>query len=159
MAHDTDAFNRWEAGQTARHAHPAARASRRMRAGQAVEVPRRLRRRVRRVLRDGPRDPAFAAEACRCPSETYLAEQMDVVDPDAIHAVRTSVLRELGRTLRTRFAGRYPPLHDARTLFSPMPRRRASGALRNLALGYLMELESTDAYALVRRAVRDAPRT
>ena len=46
-----------------------------------ARVPRRRRKNVLA----GP-DPAFAAEALALPSETFLAEQMKVVDPDALHA-------------------------------------------------------------------------
>ena len=46
------------------------------------------------------RDPAFAAEALSLPSEGYLAEQMDVIDPDAIHAVRVDLRRQLAQALQ-----------------------------------------------------------
>ena len=105
MAHDADAFNRWEAGQRLATGI-LLRGIEAHRAGKAVEVPRAFVDAFARVLRDGPRDPAFAAEALSLPSETYLAEQMDVVDPDAIHAVRTTLRRELARALRTSSPGR-----------------------------------------------------
>ena len=132
MAHDTDAFNRWEAGQRLAtgillrgiDAH---------RAGKAVEVPRAFVDAFARVLRDGPRDPAFAAEALSLPSETYLAEQMDVVDPDAIHAVRTTLRRELARALRNELAGTYQSLKISGP-YSPDAQSAGKRRLRNLAL-------------------------
>ncbi len=33
-------------------------------------------------------DPAFAAEALALPGESFLADQMEIADPVAIHAVR-----------------------------------------------------------------------
>ena len=36
----------------------------------------------------GVADPAFAAEAMTLPGENFLADQMAVADPDAIHVVR-----------------------------------------------------------------------
>ena len=98
------------------------------RAGKAVDVPRAFVDAFARVLRDGPQDPAFAAEALGLPSETYLAEQMDVVDPDAIHAVRTHLRRELARTLRDELARDLPLAEDLRTRTAPTRNRPASGA-------------------------------
>jgi aminopeptidase N len=146
MAHDADAFNRWEAGQRLATGI-LLRGIEARRAGKAVEVPRAFVDAFARVLQDGPRDPAFAAEALSLPSETYLAEQMDVVDPDAIHVVRTSVRRELGRTLRDELVRTYQSLKISGP-YSPDAQSAGKRSLRNLALSYLMELESTDAYAL-----------
>ena len=42
----------------------------------------------RRTLADAGRDPAFAAEALTLPSESFLADQMAVVDVDAVHTAR-----------------------------------------------------------------------
>jgi aminopeptidase N len=72
---------------------------------------------------------------------------MVVVDPDAIHAVRTHLRRELGRTLRDELAGTYRSLQISGP-YSPDAQSAGKRSLRNLALSYLMELESTDAYAL-----------
>jgi aminopeptidase N len=146
MAHDADAFNRWEAGQRLAtgillrgiDAH---------RAGRQPDVPRAFVDAFARVLRDGPQDPAFAAEALALPSETYLAEQLEVVDPDAIHAVRTGLRRKLAGELRAALAEAY----RAQTIAGPYsPDAKSAGrrALRNLCLGYLMELEDAEARAL-----------
>jgi aminopeptidase N len=146
MAHDADSFNRWEAGQRLAigillrgvEAH---------RAGMPVEMPRAFVDAFARVLRDGPEDPAFAAEALSLPSEAYLAEQMEVVDPDAIHAVRVQLRRELARALR----GDLLATHRSLTVSGPYrPDARSAGkrSLRNLALSYLMELEEPDVRAL-----------
>ena len=85
----------------------------------------------------------------RCRRRAYLAEQMDVVDPDAIHAVRVApAARARARAAATSSCQTYRVAGDLGTLQPGRTRPPASGALRNLALGYLMELESTDAYAL-----------
>ena len=146
MANDADAFNRWEAGQRLATGI-LLRGIEAHRAGKPVDLPRAFVDAFARVLRDGPQDPAFAAEALGLPSETYLAEQMDVVDPDAIHAVRTHLRRELARALRDELAGTYRSLKISGP-YSPDAQSAGKRSLRNLALGYLMELESTDAYAL-----------
>jgi aminopeptidase N len=146
MAHDADAFNRWEAGQRLAtgilmrgiEAHQARR---------QTDVPRAFVDAFTRVLRDGPKDPAFAAEALVLPSETYLAEQMDVVDPDAIHAVRTALRRTLAGELRGELASAYRTQTVAAP-YSPDAKSAGKRALRNLCLGYLMELEDAESRAL-----------
>jgi aminopeptidase N len=146
MAHDADAFNRWEAGQRLATGI-LLRGIAAHQAGRAVEVPRAFVDAFARVLRDGPEDPAFAAEALALPSETYLAEQLEVVDPDAIHAVRTGLRRTLASELRTALVAAYRG-QTVSGPYSPDARSAGRRALRNLCLGYLMELEDTDARAL-----------
>jgi len=146
MARDADPFNRWEAGQRLATGI-LLRGIEAHRAGRTAEVPRAFVDAFARVLRDGPQDPAFAAEALGLPSETYLAEQIEVVDPDAIHAVRVHFRRELARALREELAQAYASLKIAGP-YSPDARSAGQRALRNLALGYLMELESPEGDAL-----------
>jgi aminopeptidase N len=138
MAHDTDAFNRWEAGQRLALAI-ILRGVDAVRAGRAMDVPRAFVDAVGRVLADGAADPAFAAEALVLPSEPYIAEQMDVVDPDAIHAARNELRRAVARSLRADLATTYRLL-EVKGPYSPDARSAGRRALRNMALGYLMEL-------------------
>ncbi len=145
MAHDANAFNRWEAGQRlalklilrgieARRvtlAHEQGAAS-------ELDTPQAFINAFARVLADAPRDPAFAAEALALPSEIYIAEQLDEVDPDAIHAVRSDLRRRLAQTLRAQWLATY----HAQAVPGPYsPDAQAAGkrALRNLCLRYLME--------------------
>jgi aminopeptidase N len=103
-AHDTDLFNRWDSLQSyasivlleAIAAHQA---------GEAFVLDEGLREAVAGILADAARDPAFAAEALALPSESLLADAMDVVDPDAIHAVRNAARAALGAALKAEFAG------------------------------------------------------
>jgi aminopeptidase N len=105
-------------------------------AGQAVTLDEGLRDAVRAVLADAGRDPAFAAEAMLLPSESLLAEAMEVVDPDVIHAVRGDMRALLGVALRDAFMA-------ARETFGGTAADDVSGeamarrAMRNAALGYL----------------------
>jgi aminopeptidase N len=139
MAHDSDSFNRWEAGQRLAlnvlmqgiDAH---------RAGGAVEFPDSFIAACARLLDDAPQDPAFAAEALSLPAAGYLAEQFDEADPDAIFEVRTA----LRRTLAARLEAGWRAAFDSSTTpgpYSPDAVSAGRRALRNLALGFLMELE------------------
>ncbi|MGP1679260.1 MAG: aminopeptidase N [Burkholderiales bacterium] len=144
MAHDANAFNRWEAGQ--RLALQlilrgiSARGARNQGAAVAAQTPQAFIDAFARVLADAPRDPAFGAEALVLPSEIYIAEQLAEVDPDAIYEVRNALRRDLARALRAGLLAAY----HAQTVPGPYtPDAAAAGkrALRNLCLGYLMELD------------------
>jgi len=149
MAHDANAFNRWEAGQRLALALILQDiAAYRAQAGSAAAAaPPAFVAAFARVLADAARDPAFAAEALALPSEIYIAEQLDEVDPDAIHAVRKRLRRGLAQALKTELLASY----HAQAVPGPYsPDAQAAGkrALRNLCLGYLMELEDAEVRAL-----------
>jgi aminopeptidase N len=146
MAHESDPFNRWEAGQrlaTGLLMQGVAA----QRAGRTFEVPDAFVSAFARVLADAPRDPAFAAEALTLPSEIYLAEQMEVVDPDAIHAARNALVAHLARSMRKELAAAYRA-HAVHGPYSPDAASAGKRALRNLCLAYLMELADDEARAL-----------
>jgi aminopeptidase N len=146
MAHDSDPFNRWEAGQRLATT-VLLRGIDAHRAGKPQEVPAAFVEAFAHVLADGQEDPAFAAEALALPPESYLAEQMDVVDPEAIHAARTHLRRELARALRSELVAAYRSLAVPGP-YSPDAAAAGKRALRNTCLGYLMELEEPAIHAL-----------
>jgi aminopeptidase N len=134
-AHDSDLFNRWDALQQyatlvlldAISAYQT---------GAAFELDAGLRDAMAATLRDAARDPAFAAEALLLPAETLLAEEMEIVDPDAIRAVREAARAALGSALHAEFHQAYKEFGDADPLDisgAAMARR----ALKNTAMGYL----------------------
>ena len=138
-AHDTDPFNRWEAGQrlALRIILRGVEASR---SGRDIEVAATLVAAIAQVLETAARDPAFAAEMLALPAETYIAEQMAVVDPDAIHAAREEVRRRLAVELKDGLLGIYRD-HAVPGPYSPDALSAGRRALRNAALGFLMHLD------------------
>ncbi len=139
--HDPDAFNRWEAGQRLT-LNVMLRGIGEVRAGKPPGFPDSLVDAFLRTLQAADADPAFAAEALGLPSEGYVAEQMDEADPDTIHAVRVALRRHLAASLKAEMLSAY------RTYVTPgeySPDAASAGrrALRNLCLGYLMELDDS----------------
>jgi aminopeptidase N len=134
-AQDTDLFNRWDAlQQYATQILLEAIAAHQQGAAYALDAG--LRDAVAAILQDAKTDPAFAAEALLLPGESLLADQMDVVDPDAIHAVRDATRAALGTALRTEFNAAYEAFgkvapHDL------SGHAIGSRALKNACLGYL----------------------
>jgi aminopeptidase N len=139
MAHDADSFNRWEAGQRLA-SRIILRAASAIHAGLAPEYPDAFYRACERVLADAASDPALAAEALALPSEGYLAEQMDEVDPDALHAARTTLRQRMAQALK----GDLLLAYEAFAIqgdYRPDAASAGQRALRNLCLSYLMELD------------------
>ena len=151
MAHDANAFNRWEAGQRLA-LQLILRGIEMLRAqgsgaSAAAATPQAFVAAFARVLADAPRDPAFGAEALALPSEAYIAEQLAEVDPDAIHAVRNRLRRDLAQALRGELLAACHA-HAVPGPYSPDAQAAGKRSLRNLCLGYLMELDDADSRAL-----------
>ena len=91
---DTDPFARYEAMQELMMSALTAGAR-----GEAVDAEPVIRA-FGATLRSNALDPAFKGEAILLPSESVIADRMDVVDPDAIHAARETLRQRIGSTLR-----------------------------------------------------------
>ncbi|HUI99861.1 MAG TPA: aminopeptidase N [Usitatibacter sp.] len=154
MAHDSDPFNRWEAGQALATRILLAGVER-IRAGEPMEVPEDFLEAMGRTLSDGAKDPAFAAEALMPPSEGYLAECMDVADPDAIHRARTTLMREFANRYRTRLEAAFRHFTVAGP-YSPDAASAGRRALRNAALGYVGLIDDATSRALAFLELRRA---
>ncbi len=146
MAHDANAFNRWEAGQRLA-LELMLRGIDARRRGRSPATPQAFVRAFARVLTDAPRDPAFGAEVLGLPAEIYIAEQLDEVDPDAIHAVRNALRRDLAQALKSELLATYRA-HAVPGPYSPDAQAAGKRALRNLCLGYLLELDDAELRAL-----------
>ncbi|MDO9197658.1 aminopeptidase N, partial [Rhodoferax sp.] len=95
LANDPDPFNRWEAGQRL-----ALRSAIKSIATEAITTGASplndaYIEAMRSVLRHPALDAAFKELVLTLPSETYIAEQLDVVDPQRIHAVREAMRAQL----------------------------------------------------------------
>ncbi|MDR2789177.1 MAG: aminopeptidase N [Candidatus Accumulibacter sp.] len=148
LAHDSDPFNRWEAGQRLFGRLILGNAARRLR-GEKEEWPDDVAAAARAVLK-GNGDPAFIAEALTLPSEATLAEQMTVVDPEALFLARDGLARWLAAMLETNFVTVYTRLAPAgayRWNTAEAARRR----LRHLCLDYLNRLDVAEYRALAFR--------
>jgi len=146
LAYDSDLFNRWEAGQ-ALITRVLLAGVERIRSGQPMQIPTELTEAIGRLLTDGSRDPAFAAECLQLPAEGYLAECMEVAAPDAIHAARLGFMREIATKYRTRFEGAFRHF-SVPGPYSPDAASAGRRALRNAALGYVSTLDDATSRAL-----------
>ncbi len=134
-AHDGDLFNRWDSlQQYATLVLLDAIAA--YQKGEAFVLDAGLREAMAGILAAAEQDPAFAAEALILPGESVLADAMDVVDPDAIHAVRGAAREALGNLLKPEFEAALAAFGkaDPHDLSGPAMGARA---VKNAALGYL----------------------
>jgi aminopeptidase N len=152
MANDSDPFNRWEAGQRL--------ATRRMLAlTDAVQTNHALTdaeisesildESFRATLNDAALDPAFRELALTLPSESVIAEQMEVIHPQAIHTVRQFLRRLLAQALRTDWMVAYQSNRTPGT-YSPDAISAGKRGLKNLALSYLVEIDDADVHRLAQ---------
>ena len=84
LQHDSDPFNRFEAGQRL----VLARLLDAIHNNHAPVLDSALETALRSVLRSETLDPAFKDVALTPPIESYIAEQLHSIDPQRIHAVR-----------------------------------------------------------------------
>ncbi len=142
LAHDSDAFNRWEAGQRL-----ALRIAINTIADSAIQtgatgqidqqiLPDSFVQAMRAVLRHPQLDAAFKELALALPSETYIAEQLEVVDPQRIHAVREAMRLQLATALQADWQWAYEQ-HQHSGAYRPDAASTGRRALAGMALHML----------------------
>jgi len=134
MAHDADPFNRWEAGQQIAESLLLQWVENHQQ-GQAMVMDEAWLEAVGKLLKHAAEDPAFTAEALILPTERWLAERMEIVDVEAIHAAREFAIAAIAERYRQSMVD----------LYSQLDGETADGrTLRNQLLGMLMRLDETE---------------
>jgi aminopeptidase N len=155
MAHDSDSFNRWEAGQ-----QYATRELMRLLADWRQQKPLTAAADYidicGTVLEEIPADEcALIAEALTLPAEKYLVEQMREIDPLAVHHAREFLAGQMACRLYDRWRSCYDELHDpGRYRLDPVS--IGGRSLKNLCLHYMMRTRNTDAVELCVRQYRQS---
>ena len=142
MAHDSDPFNRWDAGQELAKQVLVELAQAHAQ-GRELALDPRVAAAFGRVLVDETLDGSFRALALTLPDEQVLAQELEVVDPEAVHAARRFVVRALARAHRAAWFSTYRTLSastGAGIDKESIDRRR----LKNRALLYLASLEEPE---------------
>ena len=139
MQHDSDGFNRWEAGQQLAVQVLQDLIGQHQR-GEALVMDQRLVQALRSVLGNEQLDQAMVAEMLSLPGEAYLTEISDVADVEAIHAAREFARKQLADSLYDALWARYQANREVSktTPYVPQASHFARRALQNIALSYLM---------------------
>ncbi|TAD89101.1 MAG: aminopeptidase N [Alphaproteobacteria bacterium] len=144
LAHDSDPFARWEAGQTLMIEDMLAAIGR----DAAPTVSPDLIAACRQTLAGAGQDDAFVAEVLALPSEGYLGELMTIVAVDRIHQVRQAFRRGLAAALVEDWWRVYRARADGapyRYAAADVGRR----SLKGLALAYLGQTGTVEAVAAI----------
>ncbi|MFZ5486563.1 MAG: aminopeptidase N [Pseudomonadota bacterium] len=142
LAHDTDPFNRWEAGQRLLlRAAIAAIANSALQISasgpfDAKILPDTLVQALREVLRHPQLDAAFKELVLTLPAESYIHEQLAEVDPQRVHAVREAMRLQLALALHADWQWAWEQ-HQTPGAYRPDPVCAGRRALSNLALHML----------------------
>lgn len=132
LEHDSDSFNRWEAGQRL----SLSRLLVAVRCDVLPTLDSAYLDAMRAVLRHPQLDAAFKELVLALPSESYIAEQLDVVDPLRIHATREHFRKQLASGLRDDWIWAFEN-HATPGAYSPDAVSSGKRALANLALSML----------------------
>ncbi|MDZ7828975.1 MAG: DUF3458 domain-containing protein [Halofilum sp. (in: g-proteobacteria)] len=139
MAHDTDPFNRWDAGQTlVRRRVIAFMAD--LDNGLEPRIPNEDAEAFRRVLHSEDLDDALIAEALALPGAEAIGEDLETIEVDKLVTARETYVKQLAEALEQDLAGACRERADDReyTLDAASIGRRR---LKNLCLDYLGLLE------------------
>jgi len=150
LAHDSDDFNRWDAGQTLAIRTLLTLVEARQQQ-QPWTLPESFSAAFGRAL-ESAAAPALLAQVLTLPGENYLAEQMAVVDVDGIHAARCFVLRTLADRLREPLQTTYADLQRAeQDGYRIDAEAIGQRALKNVCLDLLLQLDDPELHGLALR--------
>jgi aminopeptidase N len=110
---------------------------------------------VRATLTSEDLDAAFIAEAVSLPNEAMIGDQLERVDPEAIHAARKALLTSLGQDLEASWRSVYDAMSHGRP-FDLSPAAKGARRLRTVALSYLAAAGGDEAPELAFSQFREA---
>ncbi|WP_288993024.1 aminopeptidase N [uncultured Marinobacter sp.] len=150
MSHDSDGFNRWDAGQRL-----AVDVINSLVSSTDGDVDAGLVEAYRSLLADSSLDQALVAKMLQLPSEAYLIELADQPNVPAIHRARERVLAHLARSLRDELLACY----HRNTLsghYEVTPEAVARRSLRNTALAWLLHIDDEEGRTLATSQFSEA---
>ena len=136
LAHDSDAFNQWEAAQKLCVKAALAAVEDTNTPTSQGPLSDALIASLRQVLRQPELDSALKELVLTLPSESYISEQLSVVDPAKVHAVRESMRNQLAHELQADWAW-VVESQPRSSAYSTDPVAMGERALNTLALHYL----------------------
>ena len=144
LSYDTDTFNRWEAGQQLA-GQIITDLIVDVQNGRTLQINPIIIKAFKQLLDQNWDDLSYFSLLLTLPSETYIGEQMLIVDVDAIHTAREFVLKALAEHLITPFKTLYLENHreeSGQFDTGATGRRR----IKNVCLAYLGRLEQASIY-------------
>jgi aminopeptidase N len=150
MGHDSDPFNRWEAGQTIGK-RLIIDAMIKAKARKSVAEPRAFADALRQTLGDRHLEAQFQALMLNLPSEQEVAGEIARnVDPALIHEGREGVRKKIGQLLRQELMQCWNGI-KLKQPYSPDPSSAGKRALRHGALALLAAADPREGAELAMR--------
>lgn len=141
--HDTDLFNRWEAGQ--KYAlNLILRLIKDFRNNKTLQVPVEFVETFKHLMHTMQDDKLLLAEMLTLPSEKYISEQMPIIDVDAIHWVREFLSTEIAHQLKSQFLELFYQNNDLTKPYQYQMQDVAKRQLTGRCLLYLSMLDDAD---------------
>lgn len=143
-AYDTDGFNRWEAGQRLY----TSLVFQTMKDEQSEKTMEYVVEAFGRTLGDSEtKDFSIQAYALMLPTESTLAEELEVVDPIALHKARGTVKKALARKFQKELLAKYEKMTkemEAEKEFKVDATAIGRRRLRNVLLDYLCAIRESE---------------
>ena len=152
MARDDDDFNRWEAAQRLM-TRVLLKLVEDVQAENDLLLDARLSEAWGHALHDVHIDARMKADLLTLPSEAWLADQCEVVDPHAIHAAREFLRRALAEAWEESLLAIYHTQQEEGD-YEPSPAAIDRRRLKNLCLNMLMGLDNASHHALATHQFR-----
>jgi len=152
--HDSDAVNRWEAGQRLAMGR-LLKLTGEAGVGAPLMLDDTFLLALGKILSDETLDPSFREQALLLPSEGMVAEQIEVVNPLSIHLARQFMRANIGARLRTELLAQYEA-NQTPGEYSPDALSIGKRALKNLCLAYLTAAQDEEGLALAQKQFDEA---
>jgi aminopeptidase N len=137
LQHDSDPFNRWEAGQRLAMQRLLALVKC-VQTGATLSLDALFINALRSALLDESLASGLREQLLILPSESVLAEHSAVIDPQAIHQARQFMRRSLAQSLKAELIATYEA-NLTPGKYQPDAQSAGKRALKNLCLAYLLE--------------------
>ncbi|MDH5560129.1 MAG: aminopeptidase N [Deltaproteobacteria bacterium] len=98
MTYDQDGFNRWDAGQR-RILKVLLDLIGQISKNQTLALDPRLQEAFTKIILDDKPEASFKANLLQLPSESYIAQHLEIIEIEAVHAAREFLKEELGKEL------------------------------------------------------------
>ncbi len=155
MAHDSDEFNRWEAGQTLA-LQELLQMYHNCLQGKSYSLGPEFISAWQRALADRDADLNLLAQLLTLPSEQYLADQLETFDPQYLRDVRNFALLQLATVNKSLLLECYHSCFNTDDAYSLNPQAVGRRSLGNFCLSLLQRFETADMTELSLRQYRTA---
>ena len=155
MCHDSDKFNRWEAGQRFFTRQLLSLIEIQQKGAEMTLAANVESLFAKFLAPDFEKDTSFLAQMLTLPSHGYLAERLDVVDVEAIHGARKFMRTALAEALKEQFLKVYR-VHSDKEPYRYDPLLAGRRRLKNLCLSYLSLLDDEEIWTVTLKQFSEA---